>query len=101
LNGPLRNEPGVLDDLANELASDLYKANQAPEDTGMVPRAIRKATKILFDIDTAENGGPMDQPAYHIAILGKYRRTIQAMARAMLIKDGTWPMLKRLSEQRE
>lgn len=49
------------------------------------------AAKILFGLTgehDARNGGPMDHPAYHIAILGTYRKVIQRMARGMLIREG-------------
>jgi hypothetical protein len=46
------------------------------------------AARILFGVDNADEGGPMDHPAYHIAIIGKHRHRLQAMAHAMLIKDG-------------
>ena len=89
----------VFENVANELSAALYAAQQAPSNKGAVPAAIRASAKQLFDIDTAKDGGPMDQPAYHIAILGKYRRTLQAMARAILIREGTWPILQRLARE--
>ena len=82
------NEKGALTEVANELATQLYQANQAPQDKSLVPRKVITAANILFGVDNAEEGGPMDHPAYHIAIIGKHRRRLQAMAHAMLIKDG-------------
>jgi hypothetical protein len=83
-----RNDPGVLKEVANELAKALYDAGQAPDDRGEVPRAVIRAAKTLFDLHDASDDGPMDQPAYHIAILGRYRRDIQQMARGILISEG-------------
>jgi hypothetical protein len=98
LNAKKQNEFGVLDDVARELAQQLYAAQQEPPDKGIVPATVRKAACRLFDISTARDGGPMDQAAYHIAILGKFRRTIQGMARAIMINNNIWPSLKRFVE---
>lgn len=81
------DDPGVLKEVAKELASDLYIAKQAPEYRGDVPRMINRAATILFGLPDAKEGGDMDHPAYHIAILGRYRRDIQRMARGFLISE--------------
>lgn len=83
-----KDDSGVLNEIARELASNLYQAGQAPTDKSLVPRAINRAAATLFGLPDAKEGGDMDHPAYHIAILGRYRRDLQAMARGLLISEG-------------
>jgi hypothetical protein len=83
-----KSDPGVLPEVAGDLKANLNAAGQMPEDGGLVNQAMNSAAKALFDIGDASEGGPMDHPAYHIAILGKHRRRLQAMARGQLIRNG-------------
>jgi hypothetical protein len=78
---------GVLPELANELWDKLKSADQMCK-SGLVYKAINIAANRVFQI-SAEEGGPMDYPAYHIAILGRYRETLQRIARSQLIRDGS------------
>jgi hypothetical protein len=80
------DERGVLPELAAELWGKLKNADQAC-DIGLVNQAINGAANRVFQI-SAEEAGPMDHPAYHIAILGRYRDTLQRIARSQLIGDG-------------
>lgn len=102
------DETGVLRILAKELNRKLKDAGQEPSDIeengklvtgiGKVFESVIGTAKHIFDIDDASEGGPMDQPAYHYAILGRYRETIQLMARSRLIRDGVLGMpLQRLA----
>lgn len=87
-NGP----KGALTEVGDELNYDLQTAKQLPDGgSGIVMKLTNAAAKILFGLTgehDARNGGPMDHPAYHIAILGTYRKVIQRMARGMLIREG-------------
>jgi hypothetical protein len=83
-----RNDPGVMIEIAGELKQHLDMARQLPENIGEVNRAVIGAAKTLFDISDASEGGPMDHPAYHIAMLCKHRRRLQTMARGRLISEG-------------
>jgi hypothetical protein len=88
---------GVLPEIAAELWGKLKAAGQQC-DAGIVNKAINGAANFIFQI-SADEGGPMDHPAYHIAILGRYRDTLQSLARSKLIADGALgPQLKRLAE---
>jgi hypothetical protein len=84
----VKGEQGVLLEVAGELKQKLRDADQMPENEGRVNEAMVGAAKMIFQIDDASEGGPMDFPAYHIAILGRYREKLQALARARLISDG-------------
>jgi hypothetical protein len=79
---------GVFNELSGEVISDLRTAGQLPHDIRNIFKAIIGSATKLFGVAHAGKGGPMDHPAYHIAILGRYRRTIQSMARGRLICDG-------------
>jgi hypothetical protein len=100
LQGPPKGDDrGVLREVAAELAVDLHNGGQAPEDRDVVPRYVSRAARVIFAIDNASDKGPMDHPAYHVAILGRLRRPIQAMARAMMIREGVLgPRLARLAD---
>jgi hypothetical protein len=87
LNGTPK-EPGVLRLLANELSRDLYKAGIHPSDKGVVPAMVSVAACELFGLAHARKGGPMDKPAYHIAILDEYKQDIIDMARGRLTGKG-------------
>jgi hypothetical protein len=90
-------ERGVLPEVSTELIGTLRKADQ-PCDAGAVMWAMNNAANIVFQIE-AGNGGPMDHPAYHIAILGRYRDVLQNLARATLISNGLLgPSLKSLAD---
>jgi len=83
-----KGDPGVLIEIAGELKEHLRGARQLPDNDGEVNKEIVGAAKMLFDITDASEGGPMDHPAYHIAMLCKHRRKLQAMARGRLITKG-------------
>jgi hypothetical protein len=82
-----RPDEGVLPEVGRELIGKLNRAGQMTCEPGKVQRATIYAANKIFQI-SAENGGPMDFPAYHIAIIGRYRDTLQAIARSKLITDG-------------
>jgi hypothetical protein len=77
---------GVLPEIAAELYGKLRASNQHCS-IGEVNKAINGAANFIFQI-SADTGGPMDHPAYHIAILGRYREKIQRLARSKLIERG-------------
>jgi hypothetical protein len=77
---------GVLPEVAADLIGKLRDADQLCE-IREIERAINGAANMIFQIE-AKEGGPMDHPAYHIAILGRYREKLQSLARARLISDG-------------
>jgi hypothetical protein len=81
---------GVIIEVADELAKELYESGQANkgDHDGPIRIAVISATKKLFGIEVADVGGPLDHAPYHIAILGKYRRDIQSMAYASLVRHG-------------
>jgi hypothetical protein len=77
---------GVLNEIAAELHGQMKDSNQYCE-IREVNKAANGAANFIFQI-RADNGGPMDHPAYHIAILGRYRDKLQRLARSRLIDQG-------------
>ncbi len=94
-------KPGVFELIASDLYDELRQGGQWISDRSVVPIAVRAAAKTLFDIDKADNGGDMDHPAYHFAMLGKHREKIKAMARAKMVKDNLWPRILKLAEYQQ
>jgi hypothetical protein len=81
-----RENPGVVQEIGRELQKNLEAAGHNCE-SRHIYHAINSAANTLFKIPAHENG-PMDQPAYHIAILGRYRKALQKIAYGKLIDDG-------------
>jgi hypothetical protein len=86
----LHGKDGVLTEVANELASNLYRAGQASpdQDKGTIPKLVNAAASHLFGLHDATEDGPMDRPAYHDAIIGRWRSEIQRIARGWFIQGG-------------
>jgi hypothetical protein len=81
---------GVLNELANELCGELLGAGHQCS-IGEVIKATIVAAKTVFGFkgdDDARNGGPLDLPAYHAAILTRYRNEVQKIAKGALIRWG-------------
>jgi hypothetical protein len=97
LQGHKEEPKGVLPEVATELIGKLRQSAQEC-DSGLVYKAVNGAANFIFQI-SADEGGPMDHPAYHIAILGRYRDTLQSLARGKLISNGSLgSQLKRFAE---
>jgi hypothetical protein len=77
---------GVLDEVAGELWGKLKTAGHDCN-PGEVKSALNWAANFIFQI-SAENGGPMDHPAYHNAIQGRYRGKLQDLTRSKLMEWG-------------
>lgn len=79
---------GVMTDVENELSQNLYKAGVTLGSRGLVPAMVRASAKELYAVDSAEEGGALDNPAYHLAILLQHRRALQKMAFGKLVQGG-------------
>jgi hypothetical protein len=84
----LHGTGGVFQELAAEMYKNFAQAELPPPEKKDLYRCLIGATTRLFDVDNAEGNGPLDQPAYHIAILGRYREPICRSARGSLIRYG-------------
>jgi len=93
LHGP-NDDPkaGVLSELRSSLQGALMDCGEIRrEQMGDVGKAVMRAASKVFGIENAGNGGPMDQNAYHIAIMGRCRQRIIDIARGILVRDGILP----------
>jgi hypothetical protein len=88
----LNKKGGVFWELYSNLYQLLDASNTAypktPDFRKALYKAVGGATITLFDVGDAKDKGPLDYPAYHIAMKGRYHQTILNMARGMLIRQG-------------
>ena len=68
------------------------------DDRGKVNHFMNIVAADFFAVDNAQEGGPMDHHAYHVAILGRCRRRLQALTRAMLVDAGLLAGMKNLAD---
>jgi hypothetical protein len=101
LQGP-HNPPeqrGALKIVAYEMNEQLLKSGALnPADRGRAIATMNAVATEFFGVASAEDNGPMDHHAYHVAILGRCRRKLQALARAKLTRNGTLANIARLAE---
>lgn len=90
---------GALSGIAVELTASLRKAGE-PLDYGVVAKAVYTTAHILFGVENAENGGPLDQHAYHVEIMGRQRSPIMKMALGILAERGAVRSVAALGEYR-
>jgi hypothetical protein len=99
---PLQNEKGVagaVPIIGAELYQQLIGAG-AMQDTPSTKRLfwiiLNQETAAYFSVKNAEGGGDLDHHGYTVAILGRCRRDLQALTRAMLARRGLLPHIARL-----
>jgi hypothetical protein len=93
----LQGSGGVLRTVAGEFCHMLIKQGVLdPKNEGEVYKAVNIAASGLFGIKDASNNGGMDQHAYHVAILGRFRRAIERRAQRCLLRKGLLPGLSGL-----
>jgi hypothetical protein len=93
----LQGEGGALPIISGELTAQLLNTGLLSQGhRGEVPRALNSVAAKYFGVEDAKEGGPMDHHAYHVAILGRCRQTLQNLTRAHLVRIGILPNLARL-----
>jgi hypothetical protein len=95
--GPKIPREGVLSAIASNLSVWLRSCGEISDrDRGTVFTAVNIAAQKVFGVDNAQNDGPLDQHAYHVAIMGKHRDSIERIALGLLAEWGTTPRIANL-----
>ena len=90
-------EAGVLTELQNSLCQRLIKSGALdPALRGEVFPAGHAAAQALFGVEDSKNDGPLDEHAYHVAIMGRYQEEIMDMATAILCRRGVLSNINKL-----
>jgi hypothetical protein len=94
----LQGDGGVLRTIAGELSYQLIASGSLPpQERGEVNKAVNIVTSRFFGVADAKEGGPMDYPPYHVAILGRCKRRLLALAHAHLTRNGKLPFHARVA----